>query len=109
MWDNLEIRRSKQLAVLMYKTIYKSTPNYLTRIFENINSVHSHVRNSGYHAYQSEDHILRLVRTAFIIKVRFSGIVYQTNEKVSLTKRILCNSVLNFAFLIFTTIFFCAI
>ena len=35
MWDNLEIRRSKQLAVLMYTTINKSAPNYLTKIFEN--------------------------------------------------------------------------
>ena len=47
MRDNLEIWRSKQLAVLMYKTINKSTPKYLTKIFENINSEHSHnVRNS---------------------------------------------------------------
>ena len=51
MWDNLEIRRSKQLAVLMYKTINKSTPKYLTKMFENINSVHSHVRNSEYNVY----------------------------------------------------------
>ena len=53
MWDNLETRRSKQLAVLMYKTIInKSTPNYLFKIFENINSIHSHnLRNSEYNVY----------------------------------------------------------
>ena len=43
MWDNLEIRRSRQLDVLMYKTINKSTPKYLTKIFENIYSIHSHI------------------------------------------------------------------
>ena len=38
--------------MLMYKTINKSTPNYLTKIFENINFVHSHnVRNSEYNVY----------------------------------------------------------
>ena len=34
MWDNLEIRRSRQLDVLMYKTINKSTPKYLTKILK---------------------------------------------------------------------------
>ena len=33
----------------MYKTINKSTAKYITKIFENINSVHFHnVRNSEY-------------------------------------------------------------
>ena len=39
----------------MYKTIInKSTPNYLFKIFENINSIHSHnLRNSEYNIYIS--------------------------------------------------------
>ena len=52
MWDNLTTRRYKQLAVLMYKTVNRSTPTYLTRIFDNVNSVHSYyVRNSNANIY----------------------------------------------------------
>ena len=40
MWDNLKTRRYKQLDVIMYNTVHGSTPTYLARIFENINSVH---------------------------------------------------------------------
>ena len=43
MWDNLKTRRYKQLAVIMYKTVHSSTPTYLSRIFENVNLVHSDV------------------------------------------------------------------
>ena len=42
MWDNLKTIRYKQLAVIIYKTVNKSTPTYLTRIFQNVNSVHSY-------------------------------------------------------------------
>ena len=51
-WENLETRRSKQLAVLMYKIINEKTPNYLTRIFTNTNSVHTHnLRNSKHNIF----------------------------------------------------------
>lgn len=51
-WDNLEIRRSKQLAVMMYKIMINRAPSYLTNMFENITSVHSHnLRNSEYNVY----------------------------------------------------------
>ena len=32
-WDNLEIRRKKQKALLMYKVIHKKAPSYLQRLF----------------------------------------------------------------------------
>ena len=51
-WENLETRRSKQLAVLMYKIMNGSTPEYLSRIFTHISSVHSHnLRNSTHNTF----------------------------------------------------------
>ena len=55
-WDNLETRRSKQLAALMYKSINEIAPNYLTQVF---------------------DRTLKLENTASIIEGLFSGIVYR--------------------------------
>ena len=47
-WDNLEKRRSKQLAILMYKTFSGGTPNYLTSMFESTRNIHTHnLRNSS--------------------------------------------------------------
>ena len=52
MWDNLKTRRYKQLAVIMYNTIHRSTPTYLTRILENVNSVHLYnLRRSDVNIY----------------------------------------------------------
>ena len=42
MWDNIKTRRYKQLAVIMYKTVNRSTPTYVIRIFGNVNLVHSY-------------------------------------------------------------------
>ena len=42
MWDKLKTRLYKQLAVLMYKTVNRSTPTNSTRIFEYVNTVHSY-------------------------------------------------------------------
>ena len=52
MWDNLKTRRYKQLAVIMYNTVHSSTPTYLTRIFENVSSVHLYnLRHSDVNIY----------------------------------------------------------
>ena len=52
MWDNLKTRRYKQLAVIMYNTVHRSTPTYLTRTFENVNSVHFYnLRHSDVNIY----------------------------------------------------------
>jgi hypothetical protein len=36
------MRRLKQPAILMYKTLNDGTPNYLTKMFENTRNIHSH-------------------------------------------------------------------
>ena len=47
-WERLEISRSKQLAVCMYKVHNNLSPSYLRRIFTNTANVHAYnLRNSG--------------------------------------------------------------
>jgi hypothetical protein len=41
-WDNLEKRRSQQFGVLMYKTINKMVPDYLSSKFTPTNVIHSY-------------------------------------------------------------------
>ena len=51
-WDNLETRRSKQLAALMYKSINEIAPNYLTQVFDSTNSIHTYnLRNSTHNVF----------------------------------------------------------
>ena len=51
-WDNLKTRRYNQLAVIMYKTVNRSTSNYLTGIFQNAISVHLYdLRHSDVNIY----------------------------------------------------------
>ena len=40
MQGNLKTRCYKQLAMIMYNTVHSSTPTCLTRISENVNSIH---------------------------------------------------------------------
>ena len=48
-WDNLETRRMRQLATIVYKLINGTMPNYLTQIFTCTNSLFSYnLRNSTY-------------------------------------------------------------
>ena len=48
-WDNLETRRIRQLATIVYKLINGTMPSYLTQIFTCTNSLFSYnLRNSTY-------------------------------------------------------------
>ena len=73
MWDYLEITKLKQLAVLMYKTISKSTRKYLITIFENKNSVLWEIESI---MFMSKNHILMQIKSAFIIKWRLPLYLY---------------------------------
>ena len=51
-WDSLERRRSKQLAVILFKALHNLSPTCLNSIFRTTSSVHSHnVRNSKYNLF----------------------------------------------------------
>ncbi len=51
-WDCLERRRSKQLAINLFKALYNLSPIRLTSIFKTTSSVHSHnLRNSKYNLF----------------------------------------------------------
>ena len=46
-WDNLEARREKQLATIMYKLKNQLLPDHLTQIFISTNAIHPlNLRNS---------------------------------------------------------------
>ena len=45
-WDNLETRRTRQLATIMYKLKNHIAPDHLAQIFNSTNSMYSyHLRN----------------------------------------------------------------
>ena len=47
-WDNLETRRTGQLATIMYKLKNHVTPDHLAQILNSTNSMYSyHLRNSN--------------------------------------------------------------
>ena len=51
-WDCLEQRRSKQLAINLFKALHNLSPIRLTSIFKTTSSVHSHnLRNSKYNLF----------------------------------------------------------
>ena len=51
-WDSLEGRRSKQLAVILFKALHNLSPTCLNSIFRTTSSVHSHnLRNSKYNLF----------------------------------------------------------
>ena len=51
-WDNLETRRIRQLATIVYKLINGTMPNHLTQIFTGTNSMYSYnLRNSTYNLF----------------------------------------------------------
>ena len=51
-WEVLEYRRTKQLAILMYKITHDIYPPYLRNIFQNVSDVRSHnLRNSPINLY----------------------------------------------------------
>ena len=51
-WDCLERRRSKQLAINLFKALHNLSPIRLTSIFKTTSSVHSHnLRNSKYNLF----------------------------------------------------------
>ena len=51
-WDNLETRRIRQLATIVYKLISGAMPNHLTQIFTCTNSMYSYnLRNSTYNLF----------------------------------------------------------
>ena len=51
-WDFLERRRSKQLAINLFKALHNLSPIRLTSIFKTTSSVHSHnLRNSKYNLF----------------------------------------------------------
>ena len=50
-WDSLEQRRSKQLAIILFKTLHNLSSTRLNNILKATSSVHSHnLRNSKYNA-----------------------------------------------------------
>ena len=51
-WDCLERRRSKQLAINLFKALHNLSPIRLTSIFKTTSSVHSYnLRNSKYNLF----------------------------------------------------------
>ena len=51
-WDSLEQRRSKQLAVILFKIFHNLAPTRLNNLFKTTSSVHSHnLRNSKYNLF----------------------------------------------------------
>jgi len=75
-WDNLETRRTRQLATIMYKLKNHIAPHHLAQIFNTTKSMYSYNLRNIICLYQ--DCILRLKKTASTIEGPFSGIVYQT-------------------------------
>ena len=51
-WDNLETRRTRQLATIMYKLKYHIAPDHLSQIFKSTNSMYFYnLRNSTHNSF----------------------------------------------------------
>ena len=79
-WDNLETRRTRQLATIMYKLKNHIAPDHLAQIFNGTNSMYSYnLRNSKHNLFvprlYTESEKKKIAST---IEGRFSGLVYQT-------------------------------
>ena len=97
-WDNLETRRKRQLATIMFKLKNQIAPDHLA---QNLISTYSYNLRNSVDTYTCnlfyQDHILRLVKAASIIHVEgwFSGIVFQILLKSRQARNLLfhiCNS-----------------
>ena len=53
-WDSLAQRHSKQIAIILFKTLHNLSPTRLNNILKATSSVHSHnLRNSKYNLFVS--------------------------------------------------------
>ena len=78
-WDNLETRRTRQLATIMYKLKNHTATDHLAQIFNGTNSMYSfNLRNSKHNLFLRRLYTEAEKKKASTIEERFSGIVYQT-------------------------------
>ena len=79
-WDNLETRRTRQLATIMYKLKNHIASDHLAQIFNSTNPMYPFNLRNIICLYQ--DCMLRLKKTASTVEGRSSGIVYELIETV---------------------------
>ena len=104
-WDNLETRRTRQLATITYKLKNHIALDHWAQIFNGTNSMYSYnLRNSKYNLFVPRLYcILRLKKkTASTIEGRFSGIVYQTLLRLEAWSYFSC--ICNFRTILITTL-----
>jgi hypothetical protein len=75
-WHNLEKRLSQQFWVLMYKTINKMVPDYLSNKFTPTNVIHNHNLRHSDSKLLSQDLWLSLLRKVLLIEAPSCGIAY---------------------------------
>ena len=87
-WSNLEERRSQQFKTLMFKTMNKMVPDYLSDKFMSVNLVQTIIYEALVLNNSSLDLRLRLSKKALLIGELFCGIA-------CLWKRLMLNQLLN--------------